>query len=115
MKKLIIQIQPKLLKSIDAENMARNFSLKLEDDSQVCGINSLELSVGYDNIDIIVVSNNVNNAWKYINNIFLIKNGEYRVLLTGMIVVSEGRSGWNDYKLLYHYDKSQSIDCIDEA
>jgi hypothetical protein len=35
-----------------------------------------------------------------------------RELLNMMIVLSEGRHGWDDYRLLHHYDVAQQIDDI---
>jgi hypothetical protein len=41
---------------------------------------------------------------------FVSSNDRYRGPLERLIVIREGRYGWDDYQLLYHYDKSQETD-----
>lgn len=70
-----------------------------------------EVQEGDDNgryVNFNVTSNNVKETWNNIKNSLL----ELSYFVNAAIVVCEGSEGWDDYLLLYHYDRSEKLDEI---
>ena len=77
-------------------------------------VSKVALEKGEDFVNLSIETRNVGSAWKALETKLLAKDRELFLHLTKTwIVVCEGADGWNDYKLLAHFDKKISVDRID--
>ena len=109
-KHLAIQIKPNSIFDKNKMAIIDNFLNKLINFSSK---NNFSIKIEKDNINyinILITSNELDVVWFYIESLF--KSIDLNALLSGIIVVCEGKKGWSDYKQLYHYDKSQIIDSL---
>ena len=102
MKYIGVQLQPDLGAPFDLREIVKKLKL-----------NNLipEISEGEDDgkyINLHFKTNDVKNTWKEIKTILF---SEY-ALSDMAIVTCEGNEGWDDYLLLYHFDKSVELDEI---
>ena len=108
MKTLSVQILPDLLPNTDVQAIV----VKLENlSSQTSVQNSSRGSGAEDNyINVNFVTADVPALWKTIESTLGFSSSTSSPISNGIIVVCEGDLGWDDYLLLYHFDKSEVID-----
>ena len=108
MKTLSIQILPDRLPSTDIQAMVG----KLENLSSQATVQNSVSDSGADGnyINVNFVTSNVSVLWKAIESTLGLSSSTPPPVSDGIIVVCEGDHGWEDYLLLYHFDKSEAID-----
>ena len=108
MKTLSIQILPDRLLSTDIQAMVG----KLENLSSQATVQNSASDSGTDGnyINVNFVTSNVSALWKAIESTLSLLSSTPPPASNGIIVVCEGDHGWDDYLLLYHFDKNEAID-----
>lgn len=103
---LSIQIQPDRVLAPNKEQIVQEFVGFLNDISPLkhCHVSRGNENGPYINIDL--KSENVQLLWEKIQ-IELSLNTN---VASAIVVVCEGKKGWDDYLLLYHYDASEHVD-----
>lgn len=111
-KNLVIQIQPELIPISNIEQITQEFVTFLTDIS-LC--NNCHVSRGDENgsyINIELQSENIQRLWEEIQIKLSLNTNDASEIAKGIIVVCEGKKGWNDYLLLYHYNTSEHVDSL---
>ena len=106
MKTLSVQLLPDRLPNMDIQAIVR----KLENlGSQATVQKSPSNSVADENyINVNFVTDDLSALWKAIESTLI--SSSTRPVSDGIIIVCEGDHGWDDYLLLYHFDKNEAID-----
>jgi len=104
---LCVQLQPARAKSIDLEAVASLLASR----AMAAGIRELFIERGRGNswINFTYRSASVAQAWRSVQK--ALQHRRWGTALRGSTIVTcEGSRGWDDYKLLHHFDPSQALD-----
>ena len=111
MKWISIQVQPNTIDDEYGTKLITNFVKALESKGTF-EETEIEVSPNKEEwVNINIKSKDLINDW---NNIIrdLLNNTKYLQLNDISIVVCEGENGWEDYKLLHHFDSSEKLDTL---
>ncbi len=108
MKTLSVQLLPDRLPGTDIQTIVKKLE-KLSTRSIVQNSSS-DSAVAGNYINVNFVTSNVSALWKAIESTLGLLSNTPPPVSDGIIVVCEGDHGWDDYLLLYHFDKSEGID-----
>jgi hypothetical protein len=107
MKNLVVQIHPNRVVDENINSALEVFqSVKNRMESET--IFDVEKQTEFVNIHF--SSSDVKNLWRTLSPFFLGENDALKSIRKGTIVVCQGEVGWEDYLLLYHFDKTESLD-----
>ena len=111
MKLITIQVQPGYDNEDYLIKLVSNFVKDLDAKG---GYEETEIEVSpKDNewVNIHIKSNDLVKDWNNVIHI-LLNSEKYSLIKEISIIVCEGDDGWNDYKLLYHFDSSETLDIL---
>ena len=110
-KKIVIQIQPEFLAD-DACELVFSILKSIENDDAL----SSDVKFSYDKkeiyVNVEIECSNISRLWKTIKKRLITNNSNIRNLTSGIVIVCQGESGWDDYLLLYHSDPLVPVDKI---
>ncbi len=111
MKTLNIQIQPSRCLAIESDTIVACFRKFSENNEYVVELKTVE-NKAEDYINIFLSSLNLSKLWATLKE-YIFSSGQLNSqVASALIVICEGDDGWNDYLLLYHFDKSEQTDDI---
>jgi|GEM_PF-1997126 len=111
MKIIAIQFHPNRVPELKMKQVVEFFrslaykSKKIDDIRVVYGLSRRKKYV-----DIYYKTKNLKDAWSEIKEKMLNQKEQGSSLRRGLIIVCEGTYSWDDYLLLYHFDKKQKLD-----
>ena len=112
MKQLVVQIQPDLIPGVDEEALCR----ELEEFAVASPyVKSQSITSGEDNgryINLSFSADRVGSFWNALRAAFFVRDDVMTPLASASIVTCEGRSGWDDYLLLHHFDGREKLDLL---
>lgn len=115
MKNLSVQIQSDLVTEVDAENIIELLMPLAKDTSLV---QESHVTSGSDNghyINIDFQTPDAPRLWQAIQSTLCLSRGNESPISRSVIVVCEGKDGWNDYLLLHHFDDSEATDVFSSS
>ena len=110
MNKLSVQIQSDLVTDVDAKHIIELLMQLAKDTSLV---QDSHVTHGSDNghyINIVFQTPDAPRLWQAIQSTLCLTPENMPPISRSIIVVCEGKNGWNDYLLLHHFDKSEALD-----
>ncbi len=111
MKTLNIQIQPSRCLAIESDKIVACFRKFSENNEYVVEFKTVE-NKAEDYINIFLSSLSLSKLWATLKE-YIFSSGQLdSQIASALIVICEGDDGWNDYLLLYHFDKSEQTDDI---
>ena len=113
MKTLSIQIQPDLQPDIDFDVKVSDLHDRIRDDPLV---EKFSVDSGLKNgrfINVNIETSDVASLWKMVRSTLGLGTADKSPFSEAAIVVCEGEDGWNDYRLLHHFDGAEQVDTFE--
>jgi len=109
-KTLSIQIQTDLTSESDVRAALDALKPIANDVSLIRRVQETEATTENNYINVNFETSDAQRLWVVLQSVLHLNTEPKPTIASALIVVCEGSHGWNDYLLLHHYDKSQSVD-----
>lgn len=114
MKILSVQIQPDLQPNVDFDAKVLELQGLAQGASFVEKVSVESGLKGGRFVNVNFHTSDVTRLWTLIRSSLGLRSRNAAPLSRAIIVVSEGEDGWNDYRLLHHFDDGARIDKLGE-